>query len=110
MTGVHSSHLPPPPPSSLPPTPASLPRSLFDNMASPTPAKAVYFSPLAEFPEGELQSRSNVIAYAKYILSKSKKNKKLQDSEIVSRVTEKVMETWTSVEVRFRGGNINQFY
>ena len=57
-------------------------------MASPTPAKAVYFSPLAEFPEGELPSRSNVIAYAKYILSKSEKKNKLQDSEIVSRVTE----------------------
>ena len=97
---VLSSHLPPPP-SSLPATPASLPRSLFSNMASQTPAKEVYFSPIAEFPEGELPSRSNVIAYAKYILSKSEKKKKLQDSEIVSSVTEKVMETWTSANPCF---------
>ena len=69
-------------------------------MASSTPTKPVYFSPLAEFPEGELPSRSNVIALAKYVLSKSEK-KKLQDYEIVSRVTEAVMERWTSANPCF---------
>ena len=62
------------------------------------------FPPKEDFPDGECPTKFDVIAYAKYLSSKSKKRyKKLCDPDIVSKVSEKVLDTWTSANPCFAG-------
>ena len=95
ILSTSSKHSSPPPP--LLPLP-----SLLSTMASSSPSKPVFFPACQDFPAGELPTRANVIAFAKHLYSTSHKHKKkLVDPDIVEKVTDKVLKTWTSANQCF---------